>query len=151
MTGMTYCKKAEINTKLTEKIKDHAAKTYPYECCGILLGRQNEDGTVTVTDIRKAANMIKGTNGGICFEIDPLEIYRLEKETEGSTSGIIGFYHSHPDKMAVLSKDDRESMLPGLLYVLVSVYPSGCRDISAWSKTGGTIKQTDLSAPLLQR
>ena len=29
----------EINTNELEQIKQHAQKDYPYECCGILLGK----------------------------------------------------------------------------------------------------------------
>lgn len=151
MTGQSYDIKAEISTQLTEKIKDHAALSYPHECCGILLGSKDDDGTITITDVKNAVNRIHGSGRDSCFAIDPLEIYRLEKETEDSTSGIIGFYHSHPDKEAVLSMADKRGMIPGQLYVLVSVCSSGCRNITAWCRTDETIKEAELNTPLFAR
>ena len=76
---------------------------------------------------------------------------RVQKETEDSTSGIIGFYHSHPDKEAVLSMADKRGMIPGQLYVLVSVCSSGCRNITAWCRTDETIKEAELNTPLFAR
>lgn len=63
------------------------------------------------------------------FEADPLFLYQVEREIEGSGLEIVGFYHSHPDYEAVPSREDAENMVPGLVYVIISVTGEGVVDI----------------------
>jgi ferric-dicitrate binding protein FerR (iron transport regulator) len=45
----------EINSNQLEQIKEHAQRDYPYECCGILLGKF-KDGEKTVTQVLEISN-----------------------------------------------------------------------------------------------
>jgi proteasome lid subunit RPN8/RPN11 len=121
MTNINLCEKT------TKQIILAAQKAYPQECCGILIGKI--DGAITVCDIREATNQATGEQIQRHFEIDPLFLYQVEREIEGSDLEIVGFYHSHPDCKAILSEQDRRHMIPGLVYVILSVTKDGVADI----------------------
>ena len=47
---------------------------------------------------------------------------------------IVGFYHSHPDREAVLSGEDETEMIPEQVYVILSAVKKKYAGISAWKK-----------------
>lgn len=116
-----------------QKICGHAAGEYPGECCGILLGNR-EIGQVQ--EIYQAGNVDPIDRQNIHFLINPLELYKVEKEAEKSGMEVIGFYHSHTDYPAVLSKEDISSMIAGCFYMIVSVMNGICTEIKSYMKTG---------------
>lgn len=111
-------------------MSEHIRSLYPHEACGVLVGdcRGERIGDVCITE-----NTVADDRAGRSFFIDPLEIYRIEKETAGKES-IIGFFHSHPDRPAVVSEKDEEFMIPGMLYLIVSVDDKGVREIRGYKK-----------------
>ena len=130
----------EINlSKISSCQMEVAAKAaYPGECCGILLGKtaeSSDSGEIEVLETREAPNLIQGTQKSTHFKIDPLFLYQVESEIEGVGLEVVGFYHSHPDCAAVPSDEDYEKMLPGLVYVILSVTKYGVKDIRSYEKT----------------
>ena len=113
-------------------IAEEARQSYPHECCGILLGKNTPDGKFEVMEIRALPNRIQGEGRGMHFEADPLFLYQVEREIEGSGLEIVGFYHSHPDYEAIPSREDVENMVPGLVYVIISVTREGVTDIRSY-------------------
>ena len=109
-----------------------ARQAYPHECCGILIGRI--DDSITVSDIRKANNLVTGAQNRCHFEMDPMFLYQVEREIERSGLEIVGFYHSHPDCKAVPSEQDLHYMIPGLVYAILSVTKDGVADIQYFQK-----------------
>lgn len=122
----------DIRRNEIQKFFYHAAAAYPKECCGILLGSK-KDGKVE--EIYQARNADAIDRQRLHFVINPLEIYRIEKEAEKRKKRIIGFYHSHVDCPAVLSAEDERSMIPGLLYMIISVINGECTDIKSYTRT----------------
>lgn len=112
-----------------------ARAAYPGECCGILLGKIGENGKIEVLETREAHNQIQGAQKSAHFRVDPLFLYQVEREIEGSGIEVIGFYHSHPDCAAVPSDEDYENMVPGLIYVILSITKDGVKDIRSYEKT----------------
>lgn len=103
---------------------NEAERTYPRECCGILLGRE-ESGQRLVYSLIPAENDV-GINRAVShFQIDPLAVYRAEAAAEKDGMIIAGFYHSHPDCDAVPSDEDIHHMIAG--YPIVSL-KSGNRE-----------------------
>ncbi len=117
-----------------QRIAEEARQSYPHECCGILLGKNAPDGKFEVTEIRALPNRIQGEGRGTHFEADPLFLYQVEREIEGSGLEIVGFYHSHPDYEAIPSREDAKNMVPGLVYVIVSVTKEGVVDIRSYRR-----------------
>ena len=113
-------------------IAEEARQSYPHECCGILLGKNAPDGKFEVMEIRALPNRIQGEGRRTHFEADPLFLYQVEREIEGSGLEIVGFYHSHPDYEAIPSREDAENMVPGLVYVIISVTGEGVVDIRSY-------------------
>ena len=122
----------EINPDVKQRLKVHAISEYPYECCGILLGKQTEEGDFTISDIFETENRAQEDREQREFLIDPMTIYRCELSIRHRDLNIVGFYHSHPNKPAMLSVKDKEGMIPGQVYVLMSVSERGCEDASAF-------------------
>jgi proteasome lid subunit RPN8/RPN11 len=129
----------DLREQTTKQITMAAEQAYPHECCGILLGR-NENGRVVIVDSREAANQTAKEKSARHFEIDPLFLYQVEREIEGSNLEIVGFYHSHPDCKAVPSQQDLECMIPGLIYAILSVTKEGVVDIQFFPETAFTIE-----------
>lgn len=121
-----------ICEKATERMVLAAQQAYPQECCGILLGKKED--SITVSDIRKANNLVTGAQNSCHFEMDPMFLYQVEREIERSGLEIVGFYHSHPDCKAVPSEQDLHYMIPGLVYAILSVTKDGVADIQYFQK-----------------
>jgi proteasome lid subunit RPN8/RPN11 len=104
-----------INSDAWNVMVRHAEKTYPYECCGALLGT---DGSVTVA--LPLENAFAGEQNAR-YEIRPQDL--LTAETEASQVGlaVLGIYHSHPDCDAYFSKTDLENSSPWHSFVVMSV------------------------------
>ena len=128
-----------MTTKFSKIVSEQmalAAKTaFPSECCGILVGKKSEKGEIEVTEIREVENQIHGGEEATHFSIDPLFLYNIERELDKSGLEIIGFYHSHPNCKAILSDEDRKYMVPGLLYVIMSVTAQGVVDVKSYKKS----------------
>jgi len=90
-----------ISKQLLERIADHAAATYPDECCGLLVGQGDEVLAVEATRNAFAAE------SGDRFEIDPLDHVRVWEAARRAGRQILGCYHSHPDGQAAPSSIDR--------------------------------------------
>ena len=119
---------------VSTQMESAAKKAYPCECCGILVGKKSEKGEIEVTEIREASNQFHGQKS-VHFQINPLFVYHLEQEIEASGLEIVGVYHSHPDCPAILSKEDENYMVPGLVYVIMSVTVEGVVDIRSYKKS----------------
>lgn len=104
-----------------EAIRKHSEETYPHECCGVLLGRFDDDGTRVVTSIARAGNT-RVDSPQNRYQIDPKELVRIQRESRERGEDIIGFYHSHPDHPAQWSQTDlAEAHWFGCSYVITSV------------------------------
>ena len=104
-----------------DALRHHGEETYPHECCGVLLGRMDEDGTRSVTSIARAGNT-RTDSPQNRYNIDPKELIRIQREGRDRGEDIIGFYHSHPDHPAQWSQTDlAEAHWFGCSYVITSV------------------------------
>ena len=121
-------------------IRAHAARDYPHECCGFLVGKSlvgkspadSEGGdTMTVARVVPAANL-RDDSPRNRFEIDPGELVKTDRAARAEGLGVIGFYHSHPDAPARPSEFDREHAWPGYCYVIVSVQEGQTAEMRNW-------------------
>ncbi len=120
----------QITTEHDAAIRAHAAKDYPHECCGFLVGRADCD-TVTVMRTVSAANT-RDDSPRNRFEIDPGDLVKTDKAARAEGLGVVGFYHSHPDAPARPSEFDREHAWAGYCYVIVSVQAGRPREMRSW-------------------
>jgi proteasome lid subunit RPN8/RPN11 len=104
-----------------ELLRQHGEETYPQECCGVLLGHMEDDGTRVVTSIARCTNT-RTDSPHNRYHIDPKELVRIQREARERQEDIIGFYHSHPDHPANWSETDlAEAHWIGCSYVITSV------------------------------
>jgi proteasome lid subunit RPN8/RPN11 len=120
----------KIQEELVRGIHAHGVETYPHECCGALLGR-DEDGSREVLQLVPLANQ-RNDSPRNRFEITPDDYRLAEKAASDKKMELIGWYHSHPDAPARPSEFDREHAWPWYSYIIVSVQKGEPRDTTSW-------------------
>lgn len=101
-------------------IRWEAERSYPHECCGILLGTV-QSGQRTVTLTVTCENMHRDSPQNR-YSIDPDRVIAALKLARSRSETIIGFYHSHPDHPPVYSGTDlAEAHWFDCSYVITSV------------------------------
>lgn len=116
----------DIKKDHIEQINEHAIKDYPYECCGIILGKFNGS-EKTVTQILPIINDREDENKHNRYLIPSSKMLETELYAIKNGLDIVGFYHSHPDHPATPSAFDVEHALPvysyeGKLRSFVNIY-----------------------------
>lgn len=125
--------------KLTEQVYDtirrHGEETYPYECCGVLLGR-SEDGVNAVEEAVAAGNT-RTDSAHNRYQIAPQELVKIQRLGRERGLDIVGFYHSHPDHPAQWSTTDlAEAHWLGCSYVITAVEKGMARQTNSFLLTG---------------
>ena len=111
----------KISRSEFEALRRHGEETYPHECCGVLLGQFEDDGTRRVTSIAPCGNT-RDDSPHNRYNIDPRELIRIQREGRERGEDIVGFYHSHPDHPAQWSPTDlAEAHWLGCSYVITAV------------------------------
>ena len=82
-----------------QALRAHGEETYPNECCGVLLGKNEGAQTNRVHRIVRAGNT-RTDSAHNRYNIAPIELVRIQREARGLGLDIVGFYHSHPDHPA---------------------------------------------------
>ncbi len=113
-----------------EEIKQIAQKTYPHECCGVMVGSV-ENGVKTVTQLIPAENQ-RTDSPANRYLITPDLLNELEKKLKDTDRAIVGFFHSHPDVPARPSAYDQDHAWPWYSYVIVSVNKGEAGEIHNW-------------------
>ena len=118
--------------QLTE-IREHGVRDYPYECCGLLLGRFDEN-VKTVRETYAISNAREESAKRNRFLITPEELMRGERYAREHDLEVVGFYHSHPDPPAVPSQYDLEHAWPTYSYIIVSTSAERANDLFSWEQ-----------------
>jgi len=109
---------------------EHALAAYPFECCGLLLGRVRR-GAAVVERVIPAANIAEGDR---CkrFQVDwrtLLDAYRLARV---EALEVFGSYHSHPEGPVRPSVLDEREALSGHVCVIVGPVLQAEPQCGAW-------------------
>lgn len=121
-----------IDEQQLSEIRAHGESDYPYECCGLMLGRFEADGRKTVSMTHPISNAREEQAKRNRFLIRPEELLRGEKYAREKGLDVIGFYHSHPDDAAVPSQYDLAHAWPTYSYIVVSVEQGRAADLRSW-------------------
>jgi len=122
----------EVTEEQLAGIRQHGERDYPFECCGLMLGRFEGEGRKIVTETYSISNAREEAAKRNRFLIRPEELMRGEKYAREKGLDVVGFYHSHPDERAVPSKYDLEHAWPTYSYVVVSVEKGRAVDLRSW-------------------
>jgi proteasome lid subunit RPN8/RPN11 len=118
-----------IGRRTLEEIHAHAKSTYPEECCGLLIAQPGGD--KDVVESVKMRNVFTGPKHDR-YHIDPLDLFRTDREAARRGLNIAGIYHSHPDYPATLSRFDLEHSFPWYSYVVISVAKGTVGETRSW-------------------
>ena len=122
-----------ISEKLLENIREHGVQDYPYECCGLLLGRYEAEAKF-VSETYPISNAREESAKRNRFLIEPEELMRGERYSRSKDLEVVGFYHSHPDSPAVPSQYDLEHAWPTYSYIIVSTREDQASDLFSWEQ-----------------
>jgi proteasome lid subunit RPN8/RPN11 len=126
----------KITNKEYTAVRQHGEETYPNECCGVLLGQMEDDGTRVVTTAARCSNT-RSDSPQNRYQIDPKELVRIQREGRERGEDIIGFYHSHPDHPAQWSPTDlTEAHWFGCSYVITAVAKGRAAITNSFELTG---------------
>jgi len=118
-----------ISKELAERIRAHGAETYPHECCGALLGRDNEPreilGLFPLINRRDDSPQNR-------FSVTAQDVLDAEQSARQQGLDVVGWYHSHPDHPARPSEYDRDHAWPWYSYIIVSVAQGQPQDMTSW-------------------
>ncbi len=117
-----------ITKRIRDELLAHAKRGSLHEVCGILAGTM--DG-----EVRKVDRIYECTNvdpyPDVGYEIDPMELLKVNGDVEAAGLGIVGFYHSHPMSLAKPSMiDEVKATWSGHSYIIVS--PKSSDQITSW-------------------
>ncbi len=119
-----------------EDIRKHALEEYPFECCGIVIGKADSDSEDILFRCKNIQNALHQKDPATfqrdartAYYIDPKELMGILKEADRRGMVIKVFYHSHPEHDAYFSEEDErmalfdgEPLYPRARYLVVSVY-----------------------------
>jgi len=121
-----------IDEQHLSEIRQHGEQDYPFECCGLLIGRFDGDNRKVVTESYPISNAREEEKKRNRFLITPEELMRGEKYAREKSLDVVGFYHSHPDDRAVPSRYDLDHAWPTYSYIVVAVASGRAADLKSW-------------------
>jgi proteasome lid subunit RPN8/RPN11 len=105
-----------------EAMLAHAREGYPFEVCGVFLGRS---GPFARVEAAKPVVNRETDSPRVRYQIAPEDLIRIQREAREQGLEILGYYHSHPDHPARPSETDRRvaagGLSDGVLHVVVGV------------------------------
>jgi proteasome lid subunit RPN8/RPN11 len=109
-----------------DAIRREAARAYPHEGCGALLGRPGEIGeTLALPNQEHGSPRTR-------FTVSPADYLATEASADARGLSLLGFWHSHPDHLAQPSETDRAYAWPGLLTLVIAVERGAPGELTAW-------------------
>jgi len=109
-----------------DAIRREAARAYPHEGCGALLGRAGEiDETLVLANQEHGSPRTR-------FTVSPADYLATETSADARGLSLLGFWHSHPDHPARPSETDRAYAWPGLLTLVIAVARGAPGELTAW-------------------
>ncbi len=127
-----------VPDSVLQEVYRHAEEGYPYEVCGVVIGRPGE---LSTYEVRRCRNIINEKHAEdpvryprdarTAYMIDGLDLLKIQREAEKKEMELVVFYHSHPDHDAYFSQTDRRDVMfgdtpawPEARYLVVSVRES---------------------------
>jgi len=133
-----------IKSSDLQNICQQAEKSYPEECCGLLLGKiklekiitqvypteniWNETDNQQLFADRKGENLSKKNR----FSISPKAMLEAQKIAIAQKDTVVAIYHSHPDHPANPSECDRTLAWEQYSYIIISVNNGKATDYLSW-------------------
>lgn len=119
-----------ISATIQQQILNDALSTFPDECCGFLLGR--EDGEERTVEKILIVNNAREGDKRRRFVITAQDYIRAERHADDNDFTLLGVYHSHPNHSSVPSEHDRVAAQHYFSYVIIAVKEHEFVSIQSW-------------------
>ena len=119
-----------ISKSLLSEVYHHGEKTYPDECCGLLLGVY-ENGNRIAKQVFPAQNL-NTERSRDRYELNPKDFMAADRLAEKSGLDIVGIYHSHPDHPSKASETDRQKAHHGYSYLITAIHNGKLFSQNSW-------------------
>jgi proteasome lid subunit RPN8/RPN11 len=124
----------KLTQALQQRIFQQMEGTFPNEGGGFLLGtKQSED--VLISDVIQVENVFETAEQYHRYAMTPQNWMKMEDEADARGLTLVGYYHSHPNHVAIPSEFDREHALPNFVYIITSVMQGKAVEMLVWELT----------------
>ena len=115
-----------VGAEIVVHIQNHGRETYPNECCGALIGTDQE--------VAECFSLPNTTEEGPRrrFLVRPDDYRAAERRATELGHELLGFYHSHPDHPARPSQYDLDHAWPVFSYVIIAIEKGEPRAMTSW-------------------
>jgi proteasome lid subunit RPN8/RPN11 len=110
-------------------IENQVKKSYPFECCGLLIGTNTSEKKVVEVFPLHNKNTERTHDR---YEIDGREFDKADRESSKKGLQIVGIYHSHPDHPSRPSAYDTDHAWAGYSYMIIAIEKGEKIDIRSW-------------------
>lgn len=116
-----------------------AAAGYPYEVCGLLVGRRDGERAEAVRAIR--ADNLDRERPETRYTLDPDDFLAADREARAGGLDVVGFWHSHPDHPPQPSPTDFGAAWEGYSYLIVATTAAGAGEMRSWRLAGNRFRE----------
>ena len=121
----------KVKAEHLDGIRRQGEASWPYECCGLLLGRLDV-AEKTLVELYPVENAREDGAQHNRFLIPPTKLLEGEKAARQRQLEVLGFFHSHPEAEARPSAFDLEHAWPFYSYLIVSVKQRRATELNSW-------------------
>jgi proteasome lid subunit RPN8/RPN11 len=123
----------QLTPELHEQIRAHGVRSYPFEGCGLLLGR-TENGVNVAVGVRPLPNVWPDEEERrVRFRIAEDDWRDVELEAMLDGLDVVGVFHSHPDHPPVASPRDLAwAAWPGYSYLITRISGGAPDESRSW-------------------
>jgi proteasome lid subunit RPN8/RPN11 len=123
----------KLTPQLQDEIAAHGAAAYPYEGCGLLLGKCVDGDNVVVALYPAENRWAVEEEKRVRFHIAPQDMLQAELAALRQGLDIVGIFHSHPDHEPVASARDLAwATWPGYSYLITEVREARPQQSRSW-------------------
>ncbi|HTZ88467.1 MAG TPA: M67 family metallopeptidase [Solirubrobacteraceae bacterium] len=135
----------KIAEPLLAEIVEHAQENAKIECCGLVAVNVEPDGSKTATRVYRTENIHASA---LKFEIEPMELYRLNEEIEERGWEIGAIYHSHVRSAPYPSQTDIgfAAGWPGLEWLIVGLTSGAEPEVRSYLIEGAEVREVPVDA-----
>jgi len=115
---------------LYEEMLAHAIGELPNECCGLLVGTINDEGTVG--EVTHRYPLVNALQSATEFLSEPKNMFAAQKDMRSRGIKELAVYHSHPSTAPTPSKRDLERNYAISVMNLIIGFAGGSPEVRGW-------------------
>jgi len=123
------------------QLKALAEGAWPFECCGMLVGRRSGSPESLVADVWAARNVAAERRTG--FELATEDLIAGQRRARAREMEILGYFHSHPGAQATPSRRDLAAAWRGLSYLILELRDGRWQRARSWRIDRGGVAREE--------